>query len=99
MINRELDLVGSFLRLDDRQTGRVYRILGAAPAQPLAIEDIAHRQDSLEGVALRAPRRADIRLARRYTDRVVADRADRLRRNTGAVVLNEDRSRLRPDRY
>src|SRR5262249_38735511 len=70
-----------------------YRILAT-----VLIEHVGHRQDGLERVALSTARRRNISLPRRYPDVVVEHSFDGLRRNAGAVVLDDDVSVLHGNR-
>ena len=62
----------------------------ASPAAS-AIEHVAHGENGLEGVALRAARRRDIGLAARHPDCVVENRLDGVGVDPARVVLNDDR--------
>jgi hypothetical protein len=57
----------------------------------LAVEHVAHREDGLERVALRAPRRGDVGLAAGDPDGVIEDRLDGLGLDPARVVLDGDR--------
>ena len=85
VIDPELDLVLDAAGLDDRHARRI--AVGAVPA----VEHIAHGENGLKRVALRASRRRDIRLAARHPDRVVENRFDGLGVDAARVVLNDDR--------
>ncbi len=67
-------------------------------AVPLAVEHVAHGEDGLERVALRASGRRDIGLAARDPDGVVENRLDGLGVDAAGVVLDDDRVRLDGDR-
>ena len=71
VVDPEFDAVFDAAGLDDCHAHR----LGIA-ALALAIEHVAHRQDRLERVALRAAGRRHVSLAARHPDRVVQDRLD-----------------------
>jgi shikimate 5-dehydrogenase len=66
----ELNLVRRSLRFDERLASCFTTCL-------MLIKHEAHRQDSLQRVALCAARRTDICLTRRYANAVVAYRTDR----------------------
>src|SRR5262249_46609044 len=78
------------VRLDD---GVANRILAT-----VLVEDVSHRQDSFQRIALSTARRRNVSLPRRYPDAVVENAINGLRRNAGAVVLDDDRVPLHGDR-
>ena len=82
VIDTELDAVRDAAGLDDRHAGRVAAL---AP-----VEHVAHGQDGLQRVALRAAGRRDIGLAAGDPDRVVEDRLDGLGVDPVRVVLDDD---------
>ena len=90
VIDPEFDAVLDAPGLDDCHA----RPVAAVPA----IEHVAHGEDGLEGVSLRASRRRDIRLAARHPDGVVEHRLDGLGVDPASVVLNDDRVFLDDDR-
>jgi hypothetical protein len=94
VIDPEFDAVLDAARLDNRHPHRfmvVFVLFGA-------IEDVAHREDGLERIALRAPGRRDISFAAGNADGVVEDRCDRLGLDARAVILDLNRSRFNGDR-
>ena len=73
-------------------TPRVSMIVTPARSPPFpAVEHVAHGENGLQRVALRASRRRDIGLAGRDPDRVVENRLDGLGVDPARVVLNDDR--------
>ena len=93
VVDPEFDSVFDAAGLDDCHAHR----LGIA-ALALAIEHVAHRQDRLERVPLRAAGRRHVSLAARHPDRVVQDGLDRAGLDAAGVVLDDDRSGLDGDR-
>src|SRR5277367_2447908 len=97
MIDREQNRVRNSARLDDSLTDRVASVFVAVD-QPLLVEDVTHGEERLERVSLRASCRADIGLARRDSDAVVAYAANRFLGNSRTVVLDRNRAASRRDR-
>ena len=87
MVNTELDAMLDAVRLDDRHPDRV-----GITAGMLTAEDITHRQNGFQRVALGAARRRHIGFAARHPNAVVEDGVDGFGREPVGVVLDCDRA-------
>ena len=92
VIDTKLDLMLDAASFDDRHSSRV------GIAADLAIEHIAHGENGLQRIALRAAGRRDIRLTAGDPDHIIEDRLDGLGVDTARIVLDDDRSRIDDDR-
>ena len=90
VVDREADVMGHAGGFDDGLAGGIVAVA--------LLEHVGHRQDGLERIALSAARWADVSFTRRNPDAVVEDALDRLRRNAGTVVLDDDRPAIDCDR-
>jgi hypothetical protein len=91
VIDPKLDLMPDAAGLDDRHSG------GSGIAADLAIEHIAHGENGLQRIALRAAGRRDISLAAGNPDRIIEDGLDGLGVDPARIVLDGDRSRIDDD--
>ena len=91
VIDREPDVMGDAMRFDN---GLADSIIAVA-----LVEHVGHRQNGFECIALSAASRTNIGFTRRYADAVVEDSFNRLRRNAGTVVLDDDGLAVDHNRY
>src|SRR5262245_39941121 len=87
-IDAEPDIVAHTLRLDLKPFG---------VAAGLATDDVGHRNDGLEGVPLRAPGRANMRLAAGRAAGVIEGGRDGCGWEAGAVIRHLDGAALGVD--